>query len=301
MIDLHQYGKMFIDNSWELKPFPHIKLLANIKIKKTMPVLEEHTNPGIEISTVRKGRYDWNVEGRLISFGKDEVIVTCPWQKHSGHENMLNVGELIFIIIEPEKFDRKKPLFLGKWCTLPLKIQNKIGKLLANNHSPVIGKIPEVNRILQECMQEVEYRKMGYITKVNNMLTELFIIIGRNLEQMEKELIPSIQSSLQILIKKIHKNPGNKWTLQTLAKSTGYGVTAFSEHFKKFTGFSPMNYILRCRIERAQYLLRSDKIPITDLAMELGFATSQHFADIFKKYTGMTPREYRKKYMIKKS
>jgi len=46
------------------------------------------------------------------------------------------------------------------------------------------------------------------------------------------------------------------------------------------------------RIDRAKQYLQQKTIPITTLAMELGFSSSQHFAAVFKRRTGTTPRTY---------
>jgi AraC-like DNA-binding protein len=74
-------------------------------------------------------------------------------------------------------------------------------------------------------------------------------------------------------------------------------LTAFSEKVKKITGFSPLNYLINIRISEAINLLKQQDLPVTDIALDVGFYSSQHFATTFKKLTGYTPSEYRKKHM----
>jgi AraC-like DNA-binding protein len=50
---------------------------------------------------------------------------------------------------------------------------------------------------------------------------------------------------------------------------------------------------MRRRIYRAKYLLREPDRPITAIALDLGFSSSQYFATVFKKLVGLTPGEYR--------
>ena len=64
-------------------------------------------------------------------------------------------------------------------------------------------------------------------------------------------------------------------------------------HFKREVGMTPMEYLMWLRIEKAKRALREAYAPITELALQSGFATSQHFATVFKRLTGHTPRDYR--------
>jgi len=78
----------------------------------------------------------------------------------------------------------------------------------------------------------------------------------------------------------------------------GLGTTAFSEKVKSYTGFSPLNYLINIRISEAIKLLKRADVHVTDIALDTGFYSSQHFATTFKKLTGYTPSEFRKKNII---
>jgi AraC-like DNA-binding protein len=65
-------------------------------------------------------------------------------------------------------------------------------------------------------------------------------------------------------------------------------------HFQRAFGCSPKQYQIRARMDEARRLLRETHLPITDIAMELGFCSSQHFATQFLAHIGKTPSEFRK-------
>lgn len=65
-----------------------------------------------------------------------------------------------------------------------------------------------------------------------------------------------------------------------------------SRLFTASYGVSPKQYQVSARIEEAKRMLHQSNATITDVAMELGFSSSQHFATQFKIVTGMTPREF---------
>lgn len=66
-----------------------------------------------------------------------------------------------------------------------------------------------------------------------------------------------------------------------------------SHLFKKECGISPMKFMLRLRIERAQLLLRDTPLKVCEIAYRLNFSDSSYFSRVFKRVTGMTPLEYR--------
>ena len=75
----------------------------------------------------------------------------------------------------------------------------------------------------------------------------------------------------------------------------GLGTTTFTEKVKNYSGFSPLNYLITIRISEAIKLLKQNGLSVTDIALDTGFYSSQHFSTTFKKLTGYTPSDFRKK------
>ena len=83
-------------------------------------------------------------------------------------------------------------------------------------------------------------------------------------------------------------------SLQSVSDTVGLSVSYFSQIFKKEKGIGLNNYIMRERITRAQYLLKTSELKSEDIARQLGFASATYFGRVFKKNTGITPSAYRK-------
>lgn len=66
-----------------------------------------------------------------------------------------------------------------------------------------------------------------------------------------------------------------------------------SKIFKKETGISFQDYIIRKRVEAAKELLRDTTLPINAVANQVGYDNYSYFSRLFKKMTRMTPVEYR--------
>ena len=78
-----------------------------------------------------------------------------------------------------------------------------------------------------------------------------------------------------------------------MAESAGLSTAHFSQMFRRSTGESPHQFVLRQRVERAKEMLRSQRMRILDVAIACGFKTQQHFARVFRRMSGVSPTEYR--------
>lgn len=68
----------------------------------------------------------------------------------------------------------------------------------------------------------------------------------------------------------------------------------FSRLFKKHTGYSPKDYLIRYRMQQAMHLLLTTDLPIGTIGNSIGYENPYHFSKIFKKNVGASPTDYRK-------
>ena len=92
----------------------------------------------------------------------------------------------------------------------------------------------------------------------------------------------------------VHAKMEDELGLSELAQSVGLSTAHFSEMFRKSTGETPHQFVLRLRVERAKEMLRSAESRVLDVAIACGFKTQQHFARVFRELCGSTPTEYRR-------
>lgn len=82
-------------------------------------------------------------------------------------------------------------------------------------------------------------------------------------------------------------------SLQELAQAAGTGVRQFSRAFRRHTGHTPHQYLLRRRVEHAQMLILQ-AMPLVDVALQCGFADQSQLTRAFVSIVGTTPGRYRR-------
>jgi AraC family transcriptional regulator len=83
--------------------------------------------------------------------------------------------------------------------------------------------------------------------------------------------------------------------LETIARSVGLSSYHFARLFKAETKFSPHEFLIVTRIDRAKILLKMTVKSIKEIAFECGFRSEVSFVTTFKRRTRLTPTEFRKK------
>ena len=91
----------------------------------------------------------------------------------------------------------------------------------------------------------------------------------------------------------VHEQLAEEISVEALAKLVEISPFHFSRVFKQTTGMSPMQFVTRERITRAQQLIRETSRSLIDIALEVGYTSPSHFAQVFGRVVGVTPSEFR--------
>ncbi len=87
-------------------------------------------------------------------------------------------------------------------------------------------------------------------------------------------------------------------TLDKLSEVTFLNKYHIVHAFKNYKGISPINYMIKKRIDEAKVLLVTTNMQISEIAYIVGFASQSYFAQSFKKATGISPIQYRHNHAV---
>jgi AraC family transcriptional regulator len=87
----------------------------------------------------------------------------------------------------------------------------------------------------------------------------------------------------------IEENLRSDLSLRAITDVAGMSASHLKSTFRKATGMPVHQYVIRRRVEHAALLLRDGKLPINQIAVELGFAHQSHLAVHMKRLLGVSP------------
>jgi AraC-like DNA-binding protein len=279
--------------SGELQLFPHIMELGAKKNQSIhLNSFPQSTSDCIRIYFINEGKFEWTINNEAHILYPGDTALIMPNQKFGNEKGILDIGSISWIHIKIQK-QESSPLLNGKWSGLSEAESQAINKVLTMNSIPVLSKLAETGRILRYIYDEIFNQEIGYTTRVNQLIDELFITITRHLSKQNNRArdFPKVFMQLE---QALRQNLSHQWTVEEMAAIAGMGTTLFNEKVKNYTGFTPLNYLINIRISEAIKLLKKENVSITDIALDTGFYSSQHFSTTFKKLTGYTPSEFRK-------
>jgi AraC family transcriptional regulator len=82
-------------------------------------------------------------------------------------------------------------------------------------------------------------------------------------------------------------------SVEALAQLVELSASHFAHVFKETTGMTPLQFVTRQRITRAQQLIRETSRSLIDVGLEVGYSSPSHFAQVFRRVVGVTPTEFR--------
>lgn len=144
------------------------------------------------------------------------------------------------------------------------------------------------NRLALEYGAQTE----GSADIINCIFTEMVVELHRAYNKTVAVKTPS--DAIAAIRQSILLNPQKKWTLEEMSRLSGYSISRFCELYCNTYGISPINDVIRARIELAKKLLYSGQATVSAVADACGFTTVNYFSKCFKKITGQSPMQYMK-------
>ena len=125
---------------------------------------------------------------------------------------------------------------------------------------------------------------VNYLSATQKQIKEKEQALAEEKEQLTRSLSHDIRTPLTSIL---------SYT-ELLAEQVGLSPFHFIRTFKKETGFTPHEYLVRTRIDMAKYLLKNTGMPVKDICFATGFSSESVFCSAFKKSVGMSPKAYKR-------
>ena len=247
-----------------------------------------------EMVYVKRGEAVFEIAGSQGAIGPNDIVIIKPRQLH--RVIVKSVSGCEFIVLYFEFVNQVN----NQYSEVPLEdfLNFVSGKESGNFLTLKVSQKNDIIVLLNRILKEKENTDIGSEFLNLLLMLELFVLISRALKMEWENSIKGKSAKLKELIKVsvnyINNNFERDISLKDISKYVFLSPSYFIKAFKDEMKISPINYLLRLRVERAKELLTETGQKIGDIAINVGFSNQQRFNEIFRKYTGMTPLQYRK-------
>ena len=157
-----------------------------------------------------------------------------------------------------------------------------------------VGTSMEYERIFKRIIIELQRCQDNYEEMLTLLLRHLLIIFQRELTREQVLKNEYLDHEMDTAMTYFNENYNRDINIEEYATSKGMSVSWFIRSFKKFTGSTPMQFIVALRVNNAQVLLETTNYSINEISKIVGYDNQLYFSRLFHKLKGFSPREYRK-------
>jgi AraC-like DNA-binding protein len=253
----------------------------------------EHSHDFCELVIVAQGQGFQCLEGMDLPITAGDVFLLQGHQRHFFHDRkdleLINVMYDSEQIMLPENDLRCMPGYCAMFLLEPTYRQRH--RFASRLHLKRI-QLAKVLAITDEMERECTEKAPGREVMLRAKLQELITYLSRAYTQGNST---ETQALLRVgeVIGTMENDFSKDWKLDDLAAIAHMSKNNLLKVFRKATNQSPIDYLMRLRIQRAMELLRQSDSSITEIAFKVGFNDSNYFTRQFRRVVGMPPRQFR--------
>ena len=279
---------------------PHLGRIHTFKARQ-WDAMDKHgdTHEGVmEVHYIASGSQLWRIAGKEYHTRGGDMFVALPGEEHIVGEHIQERILIYWIRLRLPRKDKG-----GKFLNFPKKIV-----------SPMLDELSEISPesrmfkapmwiqhlfdevILADAHAKANMKPLAVSLALLNLLMDIVPCIEAG--QVERRGETRKTRDIARVLKYIDEHLLDGFEVvallsnDELASQANLSRAGFQAKFHQQTGISPAEYVRHRKIERAIDLLSPGRRSVTEVAMLLGFSSSQYFAKVFKKYTNKHPSDY---------
>jgi len=248
-----------------------------------------HFHDGIEILRIIKGEATAVINNRTYAVKSGDVLIINPYEAHGLY---LNSSDATFyrscVIFKPQDIFPS-----GKGGTL----FDGLRALRFNNYVESGGKDGVLARKLDRIVEIAERGGVARSVEEISALTEFYsVAIAEGAVTDSDNSTPYRREFVTRITDHVSEILPDKITTGDAAEFCKYSIEHFCRLFKECFGETFKDYVTSCRIKLAKDRIDEGKIySVSELALTVGFGSTNHFTAMFTRHLGVTPSEYIKR------
>lgn len=247
-----------------------------------------HWHDDIELIAVLSGEMSYHVNGEIIQLQSGQGIFVNARQMHFGFSDTHSECDFICILLHPMLL-----------CASSAFEDTFVLPIIQDNTIPYIFLNPDI-RWKKEILEHIGFihARKGLKTAPLHVQSSFFYIWSLLCENisLEKKIANPQNGDLTIMknmVGFIQKNYARKISLADIAASGAVGQSKCCKLFANYFSQTPNGYLNQYRLNKSTELLRGTDMPVTEIALSVGFGGASYYAETFRKWLGKSPTEFR--------
>jgi AraC-like DNA-binding protein len=242
-------------------------------------LIRGHAHPVWELYLQVHGISRWTAAGQRFTLGPWHLLGVAPGVVHRMAEESAGGLHFYYAGIDPRPSLARHPALAASWPVLPPAV----------HRAACAGLADPFQQLTRELTARRALRDVGLALAVDRLVLEVARLLGPGREAPELAGHPAVARVRALLDREYQR----RWTLAELADVAGLAPGYLAGRFAREVGQPPHRYLTERRVERARHLLRTSDLPVTAIALEVGFGSGQHLARVYRQLTGASPRDHR--------
>jgi AraC-like DNA-binding protein len=279
-----------------IKFMPDHSINLNIRRSTDGRPFPEHTHDCTELAIVMKGSASHLINGHAHPARAGDVYVIKPGVSH-GFADTDGFVHYVFSYM-PDMLDSLGP---------DIRRTTGFQTLFAIGHSPAnasfnsmlclsMDGLAHFERLAESIIGEFQSMRTGYESLAKARFVEIITLLLRSYDEqgsrggtpLDVERAARLASHLECNFKDA---PG----MPSIARRLGVSERQLRRIFGRHYGMSPLDYLMKVRINRAASLLNSSDMTLPEIAFACGFTDANYLSRQFKSHTGISPSRWRER------
>lgn len=259
-----------------------------VQMQEAHPSTHFHSHDFVELVIITHGHASHYTADEVCEVQRGDVLLILPGERHAyrnAHKfHLVNVMFTPMALPLPHALLQATPGLHAIFAP-PASGQSGVLLHLAESQLP-----PLMNLVVQLAD---ELARTGADARVQSLALLLRLLVQLARATAQPALPPCNMAPVIRVIEYLEAHHDQAISLHALVQVSGVSERTFFRQFKQYTQLTPIEYLIKYRIDRATELLAMEEMSITAVAQAVGFADSNYFGRQFQRFKRISPRSYR--------
>lgn len=251
--------------------------------------VKPHTHRHMEVILCLRGEISYDIDGYdPITLGADMGIVIPARRRHALNDNAESPGERLGLhLLGKMSTSRDYAIFS---CEDYLDFHSRLSASAARPFH-----MPQSLRASARELADYLKRPGDKLTSPEQGLIRILCcsILYTLVKTLSSPLAPPRPQLMEEAVKYLKAHNTEPFHVNDLVHHMGYSRASLFTLFKRHTGLTPNDYLVRLRLDKAKQMLTATAVSIVSIATACGFRSPEYFSAVFRRYVGQTPGAYR--------